>query len=100
MTTADMVECSAAQAKRWDQRLNAAYQQLGKQVEPSQRTPLVDAQRLWIRYRNANCGFYAAGGGTIARVAASACVQSMTRQRACELETAVDPQAATPVDCR
>ena len=95
-----MTECSAAQAKAWDQRLNAAYQRLGKQVEPSQKTPLVDAQRLWIRFRNSNCGFYGAASGSIAHVAAANCVQRMTRQRACELETASSPQTPAVADCR
>ncbi len=95
-----MTECSAAQAKSWDQRLNAAYQKLGKQVEPSQKTPLIDAQRLWIRFRNSNCGFYGAASGSIARVAAADCVRTMTKQRACELEAAGSPETPAAADCR
>ena len=99
-STSAMAECRDMQAKHWDQRLNKAYQTLQRDVAPAQRKPLQAAQRLWIKYRDANCGFYAAGDGSIARVLAADCVQSMTKQRACELEVAGGPQQASGPQCQ
>jgi uncharacterized protein YecT (DUF1311 family) len=41
-----------------DHRLNAAYKALQARIEAAQRQPLLAAQRLWVQYRDANCGFY------------------------------------------
>ena len=99
-TTQAIVECRVADAKEWDRRLNAAYQALEERADPAQRKPLLTAQRAWIRYRDANCRFYAAGEGTISRVLAADCLRSMTRNRACELEAADDMESGAGPDCR
>jgi uncharacterized protein YecT (DUF1311 family) len=69
--------------------LNAAYKDLMRRVEAGQREPLKDAQRLWIHYRDANCGFYGSQEGTIREVQEAECFRSMTQERALELETAM-----------
>ncbi|MEO9102828.1 MAG: lysozyme inhibitor LprI family protein [Burkholderiales bacterium] len=99
-TTQAIVECSAVETKAWDQRLNKAYDALKKRIDPGQTTPLLDAQRLWIRYRDANCKFYAMSEGTIGRVEAADCMRRTTRQRACELEVTHDAQAEVAADCQ
>jgi uncharacterized protein YecT (DUF1311 family) len=38
--------------------LNAAYKALQARIEANQRQSLLAAQRLWVQYRDANCGFY------------------------------------------
>ena len=38
-TTVGIAECLNKEAKRWDQRLNASYQDLMKRVEPAQQAP-------------------------------------------------------------
>ena len=49
-------------------------------------------QRLWIKYRDANCAFAgSATGGTIDQVNGSGCVLDMTQTRAQELEDLVGP---------
>ncbi len=48
---------------------------------------LREAERAWIKYRDANCAYYAAGEGTIARINAAACMRDMTKARAEELST-------------
>jgi uncharacterized protein YecT (DUF1311 family) len=90
-STQGIVECIAAQTEDWDQRLNAAYGALMKQQSGERRTALRDVQRVWIRYRDANCGFYAAAEGTISRIAAAECLRVMTAARALELELAAQP---------
>jgi len=85
-STVEMVDCINTNTAQWDKRMNAAYQQLLKDVGDQQRDQLRVAQRLWVQYRDANCHYYALGEGTIASIETSDCVRSMTETRARELE--------------
>src|SRR5215813_3768968 len=86
-STYEMVECLKKKTAYWDQRLNKAYQQaLKAAASPNQTDKLRTAQRLWARYRDANCLYYDFGEGTIARIEAGECMRSMTEARAKELE--------------
>lgn len=89
VSTVEIVDCVDAKTKVWNDRLNRAYQALPQRLDPAQRGPLKDAQRLWIKYRDANCGFYASQEGTIRQVQAAECMRSMTQDRALELENAM-----------
>lgn len=84
-TTQGIVECTDVQTRAWDKKLNTAYQALVQSQSDEQRDRLRSAQRLWIQYRDANCGFYAGGGGSISRIEAADCMFKMTRGRAQEL---------------
>ena len=86
ITTLELVDCLNAKAAQWDKRLNAAYQTALKDAEPNQRKQLRIAQRLWVKYRDANCLYYDLGEGTIARINAADCMYRMTKERAQELE--------------
>ena len=86
-STAEMVDCLNAQRVHWDKELTIAYQRAMKAATPQERTLLRDAERAWIKYRDANCAYYAAGEGTIARVNAAACLRDMTQKRAEELSS-------------
>lgn len=91
--TMSMIECMAAEEKRHDKALNDAYRKLQKQVSPERRRQLVEAQRLWVRYREANCGFYYdPDGGSMARLAANSCHLETTAQRAKELAALAEGQ--------
>ncbi|MGB0126460.1 MAG: lysozyme inhibitor LprI family protein [Rhodocyclaceae bacterium] len=47
-----------------------------------------EAQRAWIKFRDANCDFYYdPEGGSLARVSANDCMMSSTARRAKELES-------------
>ena len=89
--TLAIVDCVAARTRTWDRRLNAAYKHLSDVVEPGQREPLKAAQRIWVQYRDANCGFYGAQEGTIRQIQAAECMRVMTKDRALELEQAARP---------
>lgn len=91
VSTPEIVDCTDAKTKVWDQRLNAAYRNLQQRIDAEQRQPLQAAQRLWVQYRDANCRFYGSGEGTIKRVEAAECMRSMTQDRALELEQAAQP---------
>lgn len=86
--TVDMLNCIAAETKAQDGRLNKAYKEVMAQLVASRKKQLQDAQRAWIKYRDANCNFYAdPDGGTMAFVSSSGCFMSATASRAKELES-------------
>ncbi|WP_242171132.1 MULTISPECIES: lysozyme inhibitor LprI family protein [unclassified Pseudomonas] len=91
-TTVDMVNCNAKEAKVQDERVNKAYKTALAAQEGDRKEKLQDVQRLWIKYRDANCGFAgSATGGTIDQVNGSGCLLDMTQTRAQELEDLVGP---------
>ena len=86
-TTVAMRDCSGAEYKRQDTRLNQAYKAAMGTLEKPQQDKLREAQRQWVKYRDANCGvYYSLTGGTIDQLNGSGCEVDMTRQRADELE--------------
>jgi len=89
--TYQMVQCLKAKTARWDKQLNAAYRAAFKAAGPKQAEQLRKAQRLWIKYRDANCLYYDLGEGTIARIEAGSCMIDMTKGRAQELKRALEP---------
>lgn len=91
-TTADMVGCNVKETKVQDARLNRAYKTALAAQEGTRKQQLQDLQRLWIKYRDANCAFAgSATGGTIDQVNGTGCVLDMTQTRAQELEDLVGP---------
>ncbi|MDR3323946.1 MAG: lysozyme inhibitor LprI family protein [Zoogloeaceae bacterium] len=83
-TTVDTLDCIGAETERQDKRLNKAYKSL---QNTERKKTLQDAQRAWLKYREANCAFYYdPEGGTLATVEGSDCFMSMTARRANELE--------------
>lgn len=85
-STVEIVVCLAGLTAEWDARLNAAYQTLMDDLVEDRKTALRDVQRQWIAFRDANCGWYAGGEGSIARIEAAECLRVTTMQRAIELE--------------
>lgn len=86
-TTQGMVECTSEETQRQDKRLNQAYQAAMALQSPERKKQLQAAQRLWLKFRDANCGFYAdPAGGSMARISANDCTMTHTAQRAKELE--------------
>ncbi|PSS58094.1 lysozyme inhibitor LprI family protein [Pseudomonas sp. BBP2017] len=91
-TTLDMNNCNGAEIKRQDARLNSAYKKAKAALEPAQQAKLLDAQRLWIKYRDANCKlYYSLTGGTIDQLNGAGCVLDMTKARADELLKLIEP---------
>jgi uncharacterized protein YecT (DUF1311 family) len=87
-TTTGMVDCISTEAKQQDVRLNKAYKELMATLSPERKKQLQEAQRAWIKFRDANCDFYYdPDGGSLARVSANDCAMSSTARRAKELES-------------
>lgn len=90
--TVAMLDCIAAETANQDKRLNTAYQKLTQNVAPKRKEQLKAVEKLWIKFRDANCAFYAdPQGGTAAGLASADCVLAMSAQRAGELEKLMPP---------
>jgi len=53
-STAGKVECMNQATVRWDQEMNQDYQELAQRLAPKGPMLLQDAQRCWLRYRDAD----------------------------------------------
>jgi uncharacterized protein YecT (DUF1311 family) len=88
--TAYMLNCISTETKIQDARLNKAYKELMAQLSPSRKKQLLDSQRVWLKFRDANCKFYYdpdGDGGGMASVMSTDCFVSTTASRAKELES-------------
>ncbi|RDK08506.1 lysozyme inhibitor LprI family protein [Cupriavidus lacunae] len=95
VSTADMLNCAAAESRVQDSALNGAYQALLRRLEAPRTGQLRVAQRVWLEFRQANCAYVAnPAGGTAARVAGSTCMLQMTAARVRELHAFASEAAA------
>ncbi|MFU8787493.1 MAG: lysozyme inhibitor LprI family protein [Methylobacter sp.] len=85
--TMAMIDCMGVEYGRQDARLNKVYNELMSGLSAERRQQLQKAQRLWLKFRDANCDFYHdPDGGSLARVSANDCFMVATEVRARELE--------------
>ena len=98
ITTLDMNACAAEDVKAADARLNAVYQRIMKGLsqpnEPganhaAMKATLLDAQRLWVRFREADCkAIYTRDeAGSIRNLSSLGCMKAHAEQRIKELES-------------
>jgi uncharacterized protein YecT (DUF1311 family) len=86
-TDPGLLDCIGAESKRQDKRLNDVYKKLMNELKPERKRQLQEAQRLWIKYLEADCHFYDdPDGGTAATLAANECPVLAKAARAKELE--------------
>jgi uncharacterized protein YecT (DUF1311 family) len=87
-STMGMIDCTDAELKIQDARLNAAYRKTMEPLNARQKAKLQAAQRAWVAFRDAECASYEdEDWGTISRINAASCVLHMTVQRTTDLET-------------
>ena len=55
--TVEMLGCIAAEAKLQDARLNKVYKDVMAELSEPRKKELRDAQRAWVKFRDANCNF-------------------------------------------
>jgi len=88
--TVTLSQCVNEAAKTSDKQLNALYRQITKRLDDSSGTKkkLVQAQREWIKFRDAECTFRTAAveGGSIMPVLYAQCVDALTRSRVSDFE--------------
>jgi len=90
--TINMLDCMGSETEQQDARLNQNYKAAMQALTPSQQTQLRDAQRLWIKFRDADCALLGSlTGGSIDRINSASCFLDMTKQRADGLERLVEP---------
>ena len=90
-TTAEMKECADKGLEEATKKLNATYGSYRKLLEPKQQKDLKAVQLAWIKYKDLRCdleySFFE--GGSIAGVAKTSCLASVTKQRLEEFEDAL-----------
>ncbi|MDB4951261.1 MAG: hypothetical protein JWM27_3910 [Gemmatimonadetes bacterium] len=76
-------ECGTADVRRADAELNRVYGRLSGKLDAGRRRLLLEAQRAWLRYRDAQCRFAASEstGGTLEAIERLDCLATVTRAR-------------------
>lgn len=82
-TQTDLNECTAAEARRADAAMNAAYAELMKRIGPTAQAALRAAQKAWLPFRDASCALEAMGaaGGSMQPMIRSGCLARVTAER-------------------
>ncbi|CAK0738590.1 exported hypothetical protein [Gammaproteobacteria bacterium] len=81
------VKCVLAETKRQEVRMDRAYKQATATLEPRPKARFQEAQRQWVKYRDAQCSFYALlYVGVQGSAEAADCALTATTERAAELE--------------
>lgn len=88
-STFGMADCSRREHAVWDDRLNATFRKLMKELEPKQQRELRDLQRGWIAFSDKKCAFYRVmqPEGSIVIPIASYCAMQEVGRQAAFLET-------------
>ena len=83
-TTVEMIQCADWHYKQADRWLNQVYKNQSKYKDAPAKKLLRDAQRAWIKFRDAECQSQrdAGRGGTIVPLFEIGCLTSMTENRA------------------
>jgi uncharacterized protein YecT (DUF1311 family) len=88
-SNAEMAACFVSASKLADKHLNEIYGRVLKVLPENEQEDLRAAQRLWLKFRDANCSaerkLYA--GGSAAPTVYAACLEADTRQRTADLKT-------------
>ncbi|NOZ32135.1 MAG: DUF1311 domain-containing protein [Alphaproteobacteria bacterium] len=91
-STLGSTQCAYAEQAWWDMLLNARYQSLRSDLAPDLFATLREAQRAWIKYRDADCrvryDFWE--GGSIRNPIIASCLLAKTANRAIELGDLLD----------
>ncbi len=84
--TMNMLDCMGSETEQHDARLNQNYKAAMQALDKGQQNQLRDAQRLWIKFRDADCALLGSlTGGSIDRINNASCFLDMTKQRADDL---------------
>lgn len=85
-TTDALSDCYSAEIKAQDSRLNSNYKKTMSVLANQQKQKLQNTQRIWIKFRDADCGmYYSLTGGTIDLLNGADCELSTTKKRADDL---------------
>jgi uncharacterized protein YecT (DUF1311 family) len=87
-TQMEMNDCEGRKFKKADAALNAAYAKLSAKVSVEGKAKLVEAQRAWIKYRDAQCAFETHGTvtGSIHPLEVALCETELTEEQTKRLD--------------
>ncbi|WP_376702587.1 lysozyme inhibitor LprI family protein [Mesorhizobium sp. ISC25] len=92
--------CADAASRKSDYKLNELYQQIEARLKDDADTKalLVQAQRDWVKFRDAECSFQTAGaaGGSVAPTLIASCLDSLTQSRVKDFEAYLKCQEGDP----
>lgn len=89
--TVEMLDCTDAEYKKQDARLNANYKKTMNMLRGNAKQDLLNSQRLWIKQKDKKCNASTDElGGSMASVVASDCFLAETLKRADYLEKMVN----------
>lgn len=91
-TQLDMNACAADEWAVADSVLNDTYQAVIRIIEPERVEALREAQRAWVRFRDAECEFQASqfGGGSIVPMVELLCRADLTRKRIADFDAVLN----------
>jgi len=85
-STAGMVRAISDANAAWDKEMNIAYRALKKEMKPDEWTALVEAQKAWIAFRDAQTkalhAFYSHMEGTMWISVSASVEMNLTKDRA------------------
>jgi uncharacterized protein YecT (DUF1311 family) len=84
----EMNHCAEDEFHKADQKLNKLYNNLGSKLEPERLAKLKEAERAWVKFRDADCDFvtYINKGGSIYPLVYFGCLTESTNDRIKQLE--------------
>lgn len=82
-------ECAYRAYQAADRRLNQVYQQVISTLSGEEKQKLIDAELVWIKFRDLHCEFevYKNRGGTGYSGFLSQCLEQVTKKRTAQLES-------------
>lgn len=85
--------CADSAFRRADAELNRTYARVLARLGAADRAKLRTAQRVWLRFRDAQCTFEAAAydGGSMQPMVESFCLENVTRARERQVRTPRSP---------
>lgn len=89
--TMSLKDCDAAELDRREATLNTLYKQVLHAVRPERQAGLRKAERAWVAFADAECGFHrsAETGGTDAPLVYNACRLELMARRIDDLRRAL-----------
>ena len=92
VSTIAVEDCQKADLAQAEIRLKAAYDRAMGALPPDQRAKLLEAERRWVAFRQADCEvYYGRQTGTIAGIEAGDCLIQHAKDRTRDLATFFEP---------
>jgi uncharacterized protein YecT (DUF1311 family) len=87
-TQTEMTAAAGAKAASAERALNTQYRSTIEALSPGSKTKLRNAQRAWIVFRDAECGFESSGveDGSAYPMVRAACMERMATERSRQLK--------------